>query len=109
MTGGQIGAFEDVDADEAFTLPLVHNIAVLVEGAEVCHVVHLLQFSLSWQNDIFRTQRILNTEKDNMITLEHEKNVVENRLKEQEYHLTRLEEVIAMIDRSAIVPCQDKR
>ena len=44
-----------------------------------------------------------------MITLEHEKEVVENRLREQEYHLTRLEEVIAMIDRSTIVPCQDKR
>jgi hypothetical protein len=33
VSGGQITQLEDVDADEAFTLPLVHNLSVLVDAA----------------------------------------------------------------------------
>lgn len=64
----------DADADEAFTLPLVHNIEVLIEGAE---------------NDIYRLQRSLSTEQDGLVTLKHEQHEAQRKLDEQDYHINR--------------------
>lgn len=42
---------------QAFTLPLLHNLNVIIEAGE---------------SDIYRIQRSINAEKDNQITLKHE-------------------------------------
>lgn len=82
VSGSQVTQIEDTTADEAFTLPLLHNLAVLIEGCE---------------SDIISLTRSVATEKDGQVTLEHEVKSAQQRVDEHAFHLHRLEGIIDII------------
>lgn len=72
-----------MEADEAFTLPLLHNVSVLVDSASA---------------DIQRLTRQCATEKDGLVALEAEHKAAKARVDEGEYHISRLEAIMNLIE-----------
>ena len=81
--GGATQAVEDEDADEAFTLPLLHNVSVLVDAASA---------------DIQRLTRQSAMEKDSLKVLENEHKNAAARVEEGGYHVARLEAIVRLIE-----------
>jgi tuftelin-interacting protein 11 len=85
VSGSDINQVEDTDADEAFTLPLIHNLDVLIEGSS---------------SDIFNLQRNLSTEADSLVALKHEEAEAQRLCDEDRYHVSRLSSIIDILDRT---------
>ena len=80
----------DSEDDAAFTLPLLHNITILIEQAE---------------SEIFRLQKASETQSDAKVVRDKERREAVERVDAVEYNLGRLEEVMAIVDRTHRLPC----